>query len=63
MLKIQIGLVGQIRNWEALACSCPRYVESMISTFVNAGTPDGYNPYRVTRDGVIAKIVVFLEQA
>ncbi len=40
------------QNWEALACSYPEYVESMISTFVNAGTPDGYNPYRVSREGV-----------
>jgi hypothetical protein len=40
------------QNWEALACSYPGFVESMISTFVNAGTPDGYNPYRVTRAGV-----------
>ncbi|MFN2145081.1 MAG: hypothetical protein ACK2T7_06990, partial [Anaerolineales bacterium] len=40
------------QNWEALACSYPEYVESMIATFVNAGTPDGYNPYRVTREGV-----------
>ena len=40
------------QNWEALACSYPEYVESMISTFVNAGTPDGYNPYRISREGV-----------
>jgi len=40
------------QNWEALACSYPEFVESMISVFVNAGTPDGYNPYRVTREGV-----------
>jgi hypothetical protein len=40
------------QNWEALACSYPEFVENMISTFVNAGTPDGYNPYRVIREGV-----------
>jgi len=40
------------QNWEALACSYPEYVESMISTFINAGTPDGYNPYRISREGV-----------
>ena len=40
------------QNWEALACSYPEFVESMISIFVNAGTPDGYNPYRVTREGI-----------
>jgi hypothetical protein len=40
------------QNWEALACSYPEFVESMIATFVNAGTPDGYNPYRISREGV-----------
>ena len=40
------------QNWEALAYSFPEYVESMISKFVNAGTADGYNPYRISREGV-----------
>ncbi|NNF59632.1 MAG: hypothetical protein HKN04_15455, partial [Rhodothermaceae bacterium] len=40
------------QNWEALSCSYPGYVESMIATFVNASTADGYNPYRITRDGI-----------
>ncbi len=39
------------QNWEALALSFPDYIEGMISKFVNASTADGYNPYRVTRDG------------
>jgi hypothetical protein len=39
------------QNWEALAGSFPGYVESMIARFVNASTADGYNPYRITRDG------------
>jgi hypothetical protein len=39
------------QNWEALALSFPEYVEGMITKFVNASTADGYNPYRVTRDG------------
>jgi len=39
------------QNWEALALSYPGYIENMISKFVNASTADGYNPYRVTRDG------------
>ena len=39
------------QNWEALALSFPDYIESMIAKFVNATTADGYNPYRVTRDG------------
>ncbi|MBL7046422.1 MAG: hypothetical protein ISR95_02135 [Candidatus Marinimicrobia bacterium] len=39
------------QNWEALALSFPDYIESMITKFVNASTADGYNPYRVVRDG------------
>ncbi len=40
------------QNWEALAYSYPEYVESMICTFLNATTADGYNPYRITRQGI-----------
>jgi hypothetical protein len=40
------------QNWEALLWSHPEYVGSMISTFLSAMTPDGYNPYRITRDGI-----------
>jgi hypothetical protein len=39
------------QNWEALAESHPCYIESMITKFLNGSTVDGYNPYRVTRDG------------
>ena len=39
------------QNWEALAYSFPAYIESMISRFVNASTVDGYNPYRLMREG------------
>jgi hypothetical protein len=39
------------QNWESLAHSYPDFVESMISKFLNASTFDGYNPYRVTKDG------------
>jgi len=39
------------QNWEALAISYPEYIESFITKFVNASTLDGYNPYRITRDG------------
>ena len=39
------------QNWEALAYSYPEYIESMVVKFVNAITADGYNPYKVTRDG------------
>ncbi|MBL8152593.1 MAG: hypothetical protein JNM70_00295 [Anaerolineae bacterium] len=40
------------QNWEALAYSCPEFVESMIATFLNATTAEGYNPYRITYYGV-----------
>lgn len=40
------------QNWEALAVSFPGYINSMITKFVNASTIDGYNPYRITRNGI-----------
>ena len=40
------------QNWEALGLSYPEFLEGMISKFVNASTADGYNPYRITREGV-----------
>jgi len=40
------------QNWEALGRAYPGFTESMIAKFVNASTPDGYNPYRITRDGI-----------
>ena len=52
----QLGYEGNWRdifqNWEALAYSYPEYVENMICTFLNATTLDGYNPYRITRQGI-----------
>lgn len=40
------------QNWEALAHAYPEFIESMIHKFLNATTFDGYNPYRVTKDGL-----------
>jgi len=40
------------QNWEALGLSYPEFIEGMIAKFVNASTPDGYNPYRITREGI-----------
>jgi hypothetical protein len=40
------------QNWEALAHAFPGYVGGMITLFLGATTADGYNPYRVTRDGI-----------
>ncbi len=39
------------QNWEALARSYPEFIESIIHKFLNASTFDGYNPYRITKDG------------
>lgn len=39
------------QNWEALAHSFPDFINGMIFKFLNATTFDGYNPYRVTKDG------------
>jgi hypothetical protein len=40
------------QNWESLAQSYPAFLEQMITVFLNASTADGYNPYRITRNGV-----------
>lgn len=40
------------QNWEGLAQAFPGFVPGMISRFLNASTADGYNPYRITRDGI-----------
>jgi len=40
------------QNLEALCFSYPEYVEGVITRFVNASTIDGYNPYRIKRDGI-----------
>jgi len=45
------------QNWEALAASFPRYLPGMIAKFVNASTVDGFNPYRITRDGADWEVV------
>ena len=40
------------QNWEPLLISFPAYTKGIIAKFLNATTADGYNPYRVTRDGI-----------
>ncbi|WP_428775827.1 hypothetical protein [Vibrio sp.] len=40
------------QNWEAIALSYPKYIASFIAKFVNASTADGYNPYRITKQGI-----------
>jgi hypothetical protein len=39
------------QNWEALLQSYPLYLPAAINRFLNASSADGYNPYRVSKDG------------
>ncbi len=45
------------QNWEALAFSYPEYTEGMIYRFLNASTADGYNPYRITKNGIDWEVI------
>lgn len=45
------------QNWEALAVSYPEFVEGMVFKFLNASTIDGYNPYRISRNGVDWEVI------
>lgn len=40
------------QNWEALCMSYPAYTKNIIAKFLNAMTIDGFNPYRISREGV-----------
>ncbi|GAB4188505.1 MAG: hypothetical protein Kow00105_03100 [Phycisphaeraceae bacterium] len=40
------------QNWEALCHSFPRFLPGVIAKFLNASTADGYNPYRITDEGI-----------
>ena len=40
------------QNWEALSLSYPLTLESMLSIFINNCTVDGFNPFRVTSEGI-----------
>lgn len=45
------------QNWEALCFSFPGFLPSVVATFVNASTIDGFNPYRISRDGIDWEVV------
>ena len=45
------------QNLEALLPSEPAYVGSMLEAFLGAMTPDGYNPYRIGRNGIDWEVV------
>ena len=45
------------QNWEALSASYPNYVNAIIAKFLNATTADGYNPYRITSEGIDWEVI------
>lgn len=45
------------QNWEALSLSYPDYVNGIITKFLNATTADGYNPYKVTSEGIDWEVI------
>lgn len=45
------------QNWEGLAVSFPAFLPSLVAKFVNASTVDGFNPYRISRDGLDWEVV------
>ncbi|MCK8058951.1 MULTISPECIES: hypothetical protein [unclassified Fusibacter] len=51
-LKFEGNWRDIFQNWEALSISYPGYIESIIAKFLNASTADGYNPYRITKEGI-----------
>jgi hypothetical protein len=40
------------QNWESMCASFPAYLPGVVAMFVNASTPDGHNPYRITSEGI-----------
>jgi len=40
------------QNWESLSFSYPEYIKNIVAKFLNAMTAEGYNPYRISRDGL-----------
>ncbi|MCQ2334770.1 MAG: hypothetical protein MJZ89_02905 [Paludibacteraceae bacterium] len=45
------------QNWEALSHSYPLYIHSIIAKFLNATTVDGYNPYKITSEGIDWEVI------
>ncbi len=45
------------QNWEALCMSFPGFLPNVIAKFVNASTADGFNPYRITREGIDWEVI------
>ncbi len=45
------------QNWEALSVSYPLYINHIIAKFLNATTADGYNPYRISNEGIDWEVI------
>ena len=45
------------QNWETLSLSYPDFTNSIIAKFLNATTADGYNPYKVTSEGIDWEVI------
>ena len=45
------------QNWEALSLSYPLFINHIIAKFLNATTADGYNPYKVTSEGIEWEVI------
>jgi len=45
------------QNWEALSLSYPNFINGIIAKFLNATTADGYNPYRITSEGIDWEVI------
>ena len=45
------------QNWEALSFSYPLYINHIIAKFLNATTADGYNPYRISNEGIDWEVI------
>ena len=56
-----VGYQGNWRdifqNWEALSYSYPLYTNHIIAKFLNATTADGYNPYRISNEGLDYEVI------
>ncbi len=56
-----VGYQGNWRdifqNWEALSYSYPLYTNHIIAKFLNATTADGYNPYRISNEGIDYEVI------
>ncbi len=40
------------QNWESMCLSFPEYLDNIIAKFLNASTADGFNPYRISKEGI-----------